>query len=33
MPLEGLWWSNDLTDFETANKDNWNWTLMIMQPN
>jgi len=32
MPLEGLWWSNDLTDFETANKDNWNWTLMIMQP-
>jgi hypothetical protein len=32
MPLEGLWWSNDLTDFVTGKKDNWFWTLMIMQP-
>jgi len=32
MPLEGLWWSDDLTDFVTANKSNWKWTAMIMQP-
>jgi hypothetical protein len=32
MPLEGLWWSEDLTDFATGKKDNWYWTLMIMQP-
>ena len=23
MPLEGLWWSNDLSDFSTGKKDNW----------
>jgi hypothetical protein len=33
MPLEGLWWSDDLSDFATGKKDNWYWTLMIMQPN
>ncbi|MFA6082172.1 MAG: GyrI-like domain-containing protein [Patescibacteria group bacterium] len=32
MPLEGLWWSSDLSDFATGKKDNWFWTLMIMQP-
>lgn len=32
MPLEGLWWSDDMTDFITNNKDNWQWTAMIMQP-
>jgi hypothetical protein len=32
MPLEGLWWSDDLSDFVTGKKDNWYWTLMIMQP-
>jgi hypothetical protein len=32
MPLEGLWWSDDLSDFATGKKDNWYWTLMIMQP-
>lgn len=32
MPLEGLWWANNMLDFETGNKDNWKWTLMIMQP-
>jgi len=32
MPLEGLWWSDDFHDFTTGKKDNWFWTLMIMQP-
>ena len=32
MPLEGLWWSNDMSDFVTGNKANWDWTYVIMQP-
>lgn len=32
MPLEGLWWADDLKDFANGNKENWKWTLMIMQP-
>ncbi len=32
MPLEGLWWTDDLTEFSMENKDIWKWTLMIMQP-
>jgi hypothetical protein len=32
MPLEGLWWADDMDDFVTGNKDRWRWTLMIMQP-
>ncbi len=32
MPLEGLWWSDDMSDFTTGNKAGWKWTLMIMQP-
>ena len=32
MPLEGLWWSEDMSDFTTGNKANWLWTAMIMQP-
>lgn len=32
MPLEGLWWTDDMADFSTNNKDNWKWTAMIMQP-
>jgi hypothetical protein len=34
MPLEALWWSEDMSNF-TSNRDKskWNWTLMIMQPN
>ena len=31
-PLEGLWWSDDMTAFTTGNKAAWKWTLMIMQP-
>lgn len=32
MPLEGLWWADDMSDFVSGKKDNWYWTLMIMQP-
>ncbi len=32
MPLEGLWWAEDMSNFSTDNKDDWLWTLMIMQP-
>ncbi|OSM01760.1 GyrI-like domain-containing protein [Magnetofaba australis] len=32
MPLEGLWWSDDMADFATGNRAAWRWTLMIMQP-
>ena len=32
MPLEGLWWADDMADFEKGNRDNWRWTAMIMQP-
>lgn len=31
-PLEGLWWMPDMNDFTVANKDRWDWTMMIMQP-
>lgn len=32
MPLEGLWWTEDMSKFSVDNKDDWQWTLMIMQP-
>ncbi len=32
MPLEGLWWTEDMTKFSTDRKDIWQWTAMIMQP-
>lgn len=32
MPLEGLWWSDNMEDFINGNKKNWQWTAMIMQP-
>lgn len=32
MPLEGLWWTEDMTRFSTDDKSNWLWTAMIMQP-
>lgn len=32
-PLEGLWWIDGSTQFDFNSKDNWRWTLMIMQPN
>ena len=32
MPLEGLWWADDMTSFNLADKSNWHWRMMIMQP-
>lgn len=32
MPLEGLWWTDDMSRFSMEEKDSWNWTVMIMQP-
>lgn len=33
MPLEGLWWAEDMSTFTTArDKSQWDFTLMIMQP-
>jgi hypothetical protein len=32
MPLEGLWWVDDMTQFNIDDKSNWKWTAMIMQP-
>ena len=31
-PLEGLWWAVDMQAFTSGNKDDWDWTMMIMQP-
>ncbi|MEC9344022.1 MAG: GyrI-like domain-containing protein [Pseudomonadota bacterium] len=31
-PLEGLWWAEDLASFVSGDKDRWQWTMMIMQP-
>ncbi|MGZ4556484.1 MAG: GyrI-like domain-containing protein [Mycobacteriaceae bacterium] len=32
MPLEGLWWTPDISEFTTQDKSAWDWTMMIMQP-
>jgi hypothetical protein len=32
MPLEGLWWADDMSSFSVDDKSNWKWTMMIMQP-
>ena len=32
MPLEGLWWAEDLSVFHTGDRTNWQWTMMIVQP-
>ncbi len=32
MPLEGLWWINDMKNFSIDKKDEWKWNAMIMQP-
>lgn len=31
-PLEGLWWAEDMEQFSIDRKDEWLWTMMIMQP-
>ena len=33
MPLEGLWWADDMRAFTDArDKTQWHWTMMILQP-
>ena len=32
MPLEGLWWADDMSSFETGERSGWRWTMMILQP-
>lgn len=33
MPLEGLWWADDMDSFTQArDKSRWSWTLMILVP-
>ncbi len=33
MPLEGLWWADDMAHFTTGrDKSQWQWTMMIRQP-
>ena len=31
-PLEGLWWAHDMDTFLTGRKSDWDWTMMIRQP-
>ena len=32
MPLEGLWWADDMAAFTVRDKASWKWTMMILQP-
>jgi len=32
MPLEGLWWADDMAAFTSNDRAQWRWTMMIMQP-
>jgi hypothetical protein len=32
MPLEGLWWTDDMREFSVERKSDWKWTMMILQP-
>ena len=32
MPLEGLWWADDMSVFGSNDRAKWQWTMMIMQP-
>ena len=29
MPLEGLWWADDMSAFVTNDKTKWKWTMMV----
>ncbi|MXY70333.1 MAG: hypothetical protein F4Y47_17525 [Acidobacteriia bacterium] len=31
-PLEALWWADDESAFEENRRDEWQWTLMLVQP-
>ena len=30
LPLEGLWWADDMSSFSVENKDGWKWSLRLM---
>jgi len=32
MGLEGLWWTADINSFSMEHKDDWEWTMMMLQP-
>ncbi|AKB83151.1 hypothetical protein MSBR3_2573 [Methanosarcina barkeri 3] len=32
MPLEGLWWVENMKEFTVQDKSGWKWTAMIRQP-
>jgi hypothetical protein len=32
MPLQGLWWADDMEVFAMDHRGEWSWTLMIMHP-
>lgn len=32
MPLEGLWWADDMQAFANSERSKWRWTAMIVQP-
>jgi hypothetical protein len=32
MPLEGLWWADDMSRFSVEDKSDWKWTMLILQP-
>jgi hypothetical protein len=32
MPLEGLWWAENMDSFVSGAKETWDWTMMIAQP-
>ncbi len=32
LPPEGLWWVEDMSKFSFEDKESWDWTMMIAQP-
>jgi len=32
MPLEGLWWTDNMEEFSVDDKSSWQWRVMIRQP-
>ena len=32
LPLEGLWWAQDMAGFSTDRREDWLWTMLIAQP-
>lgn len=32
MPLEGLWWVDNMEQFSLDHRESWKWTVMIRQP-